>query len=646
MEKLTEAIVDDPYNKAQKMSVLKLERLLRHLSNVYYNTGKSAVPDNVFDILKSVLEEKDQNNSFLSEVGAPISKTKVKLPYFMASLDKIKPDTGTLDKWTAKYSGPYVLSDKLDGVSGLFVKKDGKVKLYTRGDGENGQNITHLIPYVFDSKFDKDSLPDDFAVRGELIISKENFTEIQDKMANARNAVAGLVNSKKYSQEVADITDFVAYSVVNPRMKFQQQMKTLKKYKFKTVFNATKKKLTNDDLSKLLVKRRKEGEYEIDGIVVGDSSEIHDHQDKNPDYAFAFKAVMTDQVAEAIVVDVLWEASKHGYLKPRVQIEPVNLVGVTITYATAFNAKFVVDNKLGPGAKIKLVRSGDVIPYIKEVIEPAVKPKMPNVAYTWTDTKVDILVEDMEGDKKNVIVMKQMRNFFEKLGVKHISEGILTKMVNGGFDSLEKVLTGLTKKPDKLAEIDGIGMTLIDKIKDGLDKALEKLTLDILMASSTVFGRGLGKRKLKLVVDKYPDIMDVKWTQKDMIFNLIEIDGFDTITAAQFAVKFPEFLKFYNKIGKIINLTNVTKKPKKKAVKSSIKTGNNPFLNAVVVFTGFRDKEAEAKIEDIGGRVATSVSGKTTLLVYKAGDTSSKLTKAEELGIKTVTKEEFQEMLD
>ena len=96
------------------------------------------------------------------------------------------------------------------------------------------------------------------------------------------------------------------------------------------------------------------------------------------DHGFAFKMVLSDQLAEAKVVNVLWSPSKDGYLKPRIQIEPVVLGGAKIEYATAFNAAFVEDNKLGIGALVKLVRSGDVIPHIMAVVEPADKAKMPD----------------------------------------------------------------------------------------------------------------------------------------------------------------------------------------------------------------------------------------------------------------------------
>ena len=80
-----------------------------------------------------------------------------------------------------------------------------------------------------------------------------------------------------------------------------------------------------------------------------------------PSISFAFKMILDDQTAEAKVLDVLWAPSKDGYLKPRIQIEPIDLGGVTITYATGFNAAFIEKNKINVGAVVEIVRSGDVI---------------------------------------------------------------------------------------------------------------------------------------------------------------------------------------------------------------------------------------------------------------------------------------------
>ena len=125
----------------------ELSEIIKKTTAAYYNE-KPLMTDNQYDIIKEYIEEKYPNNEAIKEIGAPVEKNKAKLPYNMPSMDKIKPDTKALDKWKEKYIGPYVLSAKLDGISGLYTTEDKNPKLYTRGDGTIGQDISHLIPYL------------------------------------------------------------------------------------------------------------------------------------------------------------------------------------------------------------------------------------------------------------------------------------------------------------------------------------------------------------------------------------------------------------------------------------------------------------------------------------------------------------------
>jgi hypothetical protein len=183
--------------------------------------------------------------------------------------------------------------------------------------------------------------------------------------------VAGIVNRNSVDKEkVADL-HFVAYEVIQPTLKPSLQMEKLVESGFETVLHRVEPDISNEMLSELLIDWRMNYVYEIDGVIVSDDKVYPRKASGNPDHSFAFKMVLSDQIAEAKVVNVLWTPSKDGYLKPRVQIEPVHLGGVTITYATGFNGAFIQENKIGVGAVIQIIRSGDVIPYIRGVTVPA-----------------------------------------------------------------------------------------------------------------------------------------------------------------------------------------------------------------------------------------------------------------------------------
>ena len=132
----------------------------------------------------------------------------------------------------------------------------------------------------------------------------------------------------------------------------------------------------------------------------------------NPDYAFAFKKNIDPK--HTTVKQVIWTISKHGYLKPRVELEPVQIGGTTIQYATAFNAKYVKDNNIGPGTVVAIVRSGDVIPYIVNIVKSTEAEMPKGIDYEWNDTNVDIIVEGDTQEQK----IKQITHFFQKLGTK------------------------------------------------------------------------------------------------------------------------------------------------------------------------------------------------------------------------------------
>jgi NAD-dependent DNA ligase len=641
-------INQEPGELIKNLTEDQLGNILKYLSHMYYNASP-VVSDEIFDLLKEALKKRNSKHPVLKEIGAPIvnKKEMVKLPYFMPSLDKIKPDTNEILTWTQKYKGPYILTDKLDGVSALIHKNDkGEVKMYTRGDGTVGQDISYLLKHTVSKNVDFSNIPNNTAIRGELIMKKKTFEDNHsDKMANARNLVAGLVNSKKLRLKAAKDTTFVAYSMVYPRYKHQDQLQKLQDMNFDVVHMKTRKKIDNDYMSDYLVKRRDKGKYNIDGIVVMDGSKVYDvPKDALPDHAFAFKTVLTDQVAEATVVDVLWEASKDGYLKPRIQIEPVNLVGVTITFATGFNGKFIKDNKIGPGSVVKIVRSGDVIPHIMEVTK-STKAKMPKGDYEWTDTGVDIIV-GKHGEHKDTILTKKITYFFNTLGVKFISEKLVGKLVENGYKSVKAIVEA---EMDELEKIDGIGKTLMKKVMANLEKAIKNTNLATFMAASQAFGRGFAIKRLKMVLKEYPDILTVNWDDKKMLDKILSIEGFQSTTATQFIKGLKKYKKFHNDIKGVLDIVHLTKVKKTETKKKKKKKGSFSFEGENVVFTGFRNKEWEEIVENDGGKVSGTVSSKTTILVYddeaKNATSSSKFVKAQGLKINILTKKNFQQLL-
>ena len=603
--------------------------MLEKANDVYRNLGPDDVllmNDNQYDILEDYMKKKYPKNSGLGKIGAPVERNKVTLPYHMASMDKIKPDTGALTAWKSKYKGAYVMSCKLDGVSGLYSTENGELKLYTRGDGTVGQDISHFLPYL--------KLPkvENAVVRGEFIMTKATFNaKYKDHFANPRNLIAGTINRLTVNDVIYDI-NFVAYEVLVPSLTPSEQMAFLQNNAFNTVRNGVREDITNELLSGLLVQWRTDYEYEIDGVIVT-NDKIYPRKLGNPDHSFAFKMVLSDQMAETKVVDVHWTASKDGYLKPRVQIEPVHLSGVKIEYATGFNGAFIKNNRIGVGALINIIRSGDVIPYIKDVITPADEGKMPSVPYIWNESQVDVMLEDKDNDTG--VMEKNITGFFRGIEVDGLSEGNVKRIMEAGFDTVAKIMR---MSKDDFLTIEGFKDKMATKIHDGIASSVEKATIPTIMAASNMFGRGFSTKKIGLILDEYPNVLVSAESIADKKRKLAEVKGMASKTADNFVDNIPKFISFLQETG----LEGKLELPKINPV-APVQT-THELYKKVIVMSGTRDKELEARLAEIGASVGSAVSSNTYVVVTPdVNSTSSKLVQARKLSIPIMTPSEFRQ---
>jgi DNA ligase (NAD+) len=605
----------------ERLNEKMLTNMIQYLNKMYYNS-QPILTDNQYDIIKEYTDKKFPSNITKNEIGAVVEKNKVKLPYEMASMDKIKPDTGALQEWTQKYKGPYVLSCKLDGVSGLYTTEGGQPKLYTRGDGSVGQDVSHLISHL--------RLPKakGIAIRGEFVIPKAIFEEkYKDKFANPRNMVAGIINHKTINEAIKDV-HFVAYETIIPAgLKPSDQMNFLGIQNVERVLYKIEPTLSNEMLSDLLIDWRKNYIYEIDGVIVTNDA-VYPRTSGNPDHAFAFKMVLSDQIAEAKVVDVIWTPSKDGLLKPRVQIEPIQLGGVKIEYATGFNGAFILNNNIGIGATIELIRSGDVIPYIRAVTVPAPEPKMPSVPYIWNKTHIDIMLENAGED--STVKEKNITGFFKGIEVEGLASGNVIKIINAGYDTVGKIIR-MTEQD--FLKVDGFKQKMATKLYTGIKEQIEKASLVTIMSASNMFGHGFSETRLEPIIQTYPDILTSLESNQEKIKKLTEIKGMAVKTATAFVEKIPDFITFLKDTGLESKLNS------KPTVASAVPVViNHPFSGKTIVVTGLTEKLIEDRVKAIGAKFGSSVSKNTDILVARSiTESSGKLDKARELN-KTLAK--------
>jgi NAD-dependent DNA ligase len=640
-------LINDPYEILKTLTIVEIVELIQTANHKYYNLDTPLFDDQIFDIIKEYLAEIAPGHPVLNNVGASVSTSnKVKLPFYMGSLDKIKNDEKAFTNWKNKYVGEYVISDKLDGNSGLIVFQGNGFSMYSRGDGTYGQPISHLLPFLKNSfSFNSDKFlkhGEHIAIRGELIISKEDFSKIADKNANARNTVAGLINAKLPDLQVAKITSFVGYEVLFPIMTPNKQMEFIDKIlKIQCVYNEflSNEQLTLDNLSNTLVKRRQTSPFEIDGIVVTHNHIYKNNNKTNPEHSFAFKSVITMEKAEVIVTKVEWNMSKDGIFVPIVHFTPVNLDGVVITKSHGFNGKFIKDNSIAPGAIIIIMRSGAVIPYIVETIKKAPSPQMPDTPFVWNKTGVDILVDanSMTNEDNNQLQLKNLEYFFDKVDVPGLSGGILKRIYDKGFNTIGKI-TGITK--EQLLTVDGFKDKMAEKISSALhNRFIDKgsnIDLFLLMDASNILGRGIGSKKIKLICDDIPDIIGKRIIPN--ITQLTNIKGVEEKTAKLFIDNLPKIFKFFDDNNLTFERNTVENNNQELSPTANIRISGKSF-----VFSGVRDKDLEKLIVDNGGVVSTSVSSKTSILLVKTiDDESSKMTKAKTLGITIMTIDDFK----
>jgi NAD-dependent DNA ligase len=343
--------------------------------------------------------------------------------------------------------------------------------------------------------------------------------------------------------------------------------------------------------------------------------------------------VLCDQIAEAKVVDVIWTPSKDGYLKPRVRIEPIQLGGVRIEYATGFNASFIQQHKIGVGAVIEIIRSGDVIPYIRKIIVPAAAPKMPDdgISYKWNDSHIDILLENLEDDM--TVREKNITGFFRGIGVEGLSSGNIKRIMEAGYNSVPEILK--MEIPDFL-EVQGFKEKTATKLYDGIREKIEAAPLTSIMSASNMFGRGFSEKKIELIMDSYPTVLLSKESDSQKIAKISAIKGMAVKSAQAFIDRIPEFINFIKESGLVKKLA-VSLKPKK-----DVDPGH-PLFGKSIVMTGFRDAELQNELKEIGAKIGSSVSSKTFVVLVKDKDEDTgKSAEARKLGVQLMTPEEFR----
>jgi len=788
----------DKLKFAANLPTEDLGRLLTSLSDAYYNSD-ALIEDRLFDDIQEVLKLRDPTNKALKNIGAPISddspdsgfriedypeiakrgtlfnnpfyKSKVKLPFLMPSMDKIKSnDSNEYSSWIQKTKGitnsSYNISDKLDGMSVALTYKIDKnnnviVKLYSRGNGQIGEDLSAIIPYLnlpditsdIILKYGKDS---QIFIRGEILISKKKRElEFGNKCLATRNVARGIMARKTLHTAFLNLLSLVVYELVSPwnSNSITEALNLLDKLGFNVVNNhLVNKILSLDELRQLLIKRKEESDYELDGLIISqDRVPVRDIKpgDKYPSYAIAFKfSSESDDMESAItkVLFVTWNKSKDGKLNPVATIKPVTLGGTNVEHVTVHNARHVIDMGIGPDAIIRVVKGGDVIPHIAESLYQ-VEPQMPDetIKWNWNETNKAISIVDADNDEQ--VVQSRIEYFFKKIDVPGWGPSAVDKIFKHGLSkgvafAQSNIHEILDMDVQDFKSIPGYQGKIAQNLYDSLRQKLSDVNITTLMAASNIFGPGWGERRFQTILSAIPDLLEepfaTEMDREKLLNKVINVQGFQRKTGEPLVQGLAPFIAFLygiyrlgwigvfrlnplpevyipthndyrnsfdtiwddlqsmgyssddytdseyenasilqknmfqqikdslkpkttNVIPKIklpkLSITPIkastastasTALPTKQTTKPIAKmqpTNNKPSLiGKVIVFTGVH-KGLEDQVTMMGGKVTGSVSGNTDILVIKDSDfTSSKVTKAQNIGTKIMTADEFKDL--
>lgn len=610
-----------------RMELSKLVALLEEASDAYYNGETSVLTDDVFDSLKEELQKRDPTNPFLTKVGAPVKENTVTLPVFMPSLDKVKPGNRSFAAYVQKTNlittKGWVLSDKLDGISALWIPSEKRLLL--RGDGEVGQDVSLVVPLGIQGLI---TPKESCMVRGELVMKKSDVPE----NTIGRSWVNGQLHQKTPSRENISKIRFVAYELFSDtEMARAKQFGWLAEQGFEVPWYKVALQIDEAILSKALTERRQIGLYEIDGIVVGHNKvPTRETSLKNPSDMVAFKMVMEDQCADTTVVAIHWNVSNQRYMIPRLEIEPVRIGGAVIQYLTGHNARFLVDKKVAVGARIRIRRSGDVIPCLDSVLlessTPVLKCFPAEGTWEWAgDANIQ-----MKAQSSTELSESRLEHFAKTLEIDGLGPGLVKKLVMEGVSTPQQLCT---TSEARLQEILGkkSGATAFKLMQKRLT-TLDELTL---MIASSCMPRGIGEKKLLPLFQAEPDPRN--WST--YFSSPRDITGWSTEALLNFAKTYKDYETWRTQF-------TVLPYPILPKASASVSTATNVQIKGTYCCTGFRDSALEKKAAEKGWISSGTLTKKTTVLLILDTENptsvdGTKAEKARESGIPILQKSEF-----
>ena len=645
----------------KKLNRMKeLIEILNNASRLYYQYSTPIMTDFEYDKLYDELEKLEkETNTVLSnsptqnvEPEAIDSLVKVEHPAPMLSLSKTK-SISELASFLGNQEG--LISWKLDGLTIVLTYKDGKLSSgVTRGNGIIGEVITENV-----KKFKNIPLTITYkgtlVVRGEAVIKYSDFNKMNEELdddssqyKNPRNLCSGSVRQLDSKVTAKRNVNCIIFALIESEKKFKlksEEFEWLKSLGFDVV---EYHKVTSNNIEEQVLYFKNEiNEYDIpsDGLVLLYNDIEYGKQlgttAKYPKNAIAFK--WQDETAETKLIDVDWLVSRTGLINPVAVFEPVELEGTIVSRASLHNVSILQGLSLGIGDTILVYKANMIIPQIADNLTQSNSLAIPNKCPVCNHEARIISSNDVKylycmNDFCPAKLVKRLSQFTSRnaMNIEGLSDAIINKLADEGLIKTYADIYNLKRYKNDIISFEGFG----EKSYDNLINSIEK-SRNVKLANF-IFALGIpdiGLSRAKLICKNYSN--DINKIRNLTFEELSKIDGIGEIIAKEWIDTFnnEDFIKELELLLKEVNFTD-----------TSI-DNNQPLKDLTFVITGSvnnftnRDELVEY-IESYGGKVVKAISNNVNYLINNdITSTSTKNTKAKELGIKIISENDLMSMI-
>lgn len=651
---------DKTGNRSSVERIKYLVELLNKASQAYYAQDREIMSNQEYDRLYDELAalEKETGivlaNSPTVNVGYEavdeLPKERHESP--MLSLDKTKSREDLRD-WLE--GNPAVLSWKLDGLTIVLTYREGRLeKAVTRGNGEIGEVITNNARTFVNLPLNI-SFPGELVLRGEAVISYSDFEkinlEIEDaeaKYKNPRNLCSGSVRQLNNEITAKRSVRFYAFTLVSAEGRdFEsrvEQFGFLEEQGFEVVEHYT---VTEENILEVidLFEKKIEG-YDIpsDGLVLTYDNIAYGQSlgrtAKFPRHSIAFK--WADELRETTLKEIEWSASRTGLINPVAIFEPVELEGTTVSRASVHNISIVKGLRLGIGDRITVYKANMIIPQIAENLTQSDSLEIPEscpVCGGRTEIRQVNEVQSLYCTNEDCPA-KRIKAFTlfvsrDAMNIDGLSEATLEKFIDRGFIHEYADLFHLDRHREQIVEMEGFGEKSYNNLMESIDRA-RNTTLPRLIYSLGIANIGAANAKMLCKFFDY----DLRQMQDADVETLSAIDGVGEVIATAFV----EYMRDSDNLRRLETLL-----PELKIEIPVLEEGSQTLSGLSFCITGSLEHFASRNdlkdiIEQKGGKVTGSVTGKTACLINNdVASSSSKNKKAKELGVPILSEEDFME---